>query len=181
MIKFFFCAILPATITLQSCGSQNNSTETNQPPVIVNQDEIPETAQIEGSATDTAIYNESPVSGNEGSEVIQNEPRQSNPQTKKEIEKITVSFISIGEGIDFEAMTNYKDFIDNWKSSVGKSVSYETIGWGREGETDFCIDMTNISDSESKKFLAETREKIKNNSLVQIETNQQCKESRIRK
>lgn len=172
MIKYIFCAFLPAVITVQSCGSQSNNTESKSP-VKVEQGEIPETPKIE---EDTSTKN----SDVQDQTAPANEPRQA-AQSKKEIEKITVSFISIGEGIDYEAMKNYKDFLENWKSSSGKELSYETIGWGREGETDFCVDMTNISDNESKRFLSETRDRVKDNSLVQIETNQQCKESRIRK
>jgi hypothetical protein len=182
MIKYIFCAFLPAAIALTSCGSPTN-TENEQSPVTEERGEIPETSQWEEPVADESAHDNERIS--EGSSTdqteIKNETRQRPPQNKKEIEKITVSFISIGEGIDYERMTGYQEVLENWKSAAGKTLSYESIGWGREGETDFCIDMTNISDTESKKFLSETRERFKDNSLVQIETNQECKESRIRK
>lgn len=180
MLKYFICAFLPASIAIHSCESSRN-TNTDQPPISVQQQDIPETPQIQEGMGDTTGNNG--VNGNTSNsgEEIQNGTRQGQQQSTKELNKITVSFISIGEGIDIEASENYKSFLDNWKSSIGKSITYETIYWGREGETDFCIDMTNISDSESRRLLSETRERVKNNSLVQIETNQECKVSRIPK
>ena len=182
MIKYLLCAFLPAIVAIQSCSPQNNNQETEQSTVTVQQDEITETPQLQETTADTSV-----TTGSETTPVVTSgadnvsDEKQSNTQTKKEIENIVVSFISIGEGIDFEVAESYKQFIDTWKSASGKSVTYETVNWGREGETDYCIDMTNISDNESKKFLSETQQRLKNNNLVKIDTNQKCREARIRK
>lgn len=183
MIKYFFCTTVSATLLLFSCGSPTTTeTESEQTGQRIERDQIPETQQLQETIMEENMEPTVEAADNTANPVQPaDNTRQNNPQNNKEINKITVSFISIGEGIDLDAAESYKSYIDNWKSASGKTLSYETIYWGREGETDYCLDMSSISDNESKKLLLETQERFKDNTLVQIETNQACKESRIRK
>ena len=185
MITSRICVFLIAGMIFASCGSpqtaEHEDTTNN-----TTQEKIAETPELEGTTLDTSYSTVTESADNVSDEKTAAttppvDEKRISQSTSKEIEKINVSFFSIGEGIDFDALKEYKSFIDSYKTASGKSLTYETINWGREGETDFCFDMTNISDNESKKFLNETREKLKDNKLVNIELNQKCKEQRIRK
>lgn len=181
MLKTIFSAVLPAAITFFSCNPNQNASNTDQESITEQSAELPEDTPTGTSTTDTTMQIDTSATPPDNVRVDETNPNPSRQtQNKKEIEGITVSFISIGEGIDGEAFKAYKAYLDNWSAS-GKKPTYETIGWGREGETDLCIDMRNVSDADAKKLLAETKQRLKDNTLVQVETNQPCKESRIRK
>ena len=58
---------------------------------------------------------------------------------KEDLYRFTVVFFSIGEGTENKYMTAFEDFIGVFAGKVGKNVDYEKTGWGREGETDYCL------------------------------------------
>ena len=68
--------------------------------------------------------------------------------------RLIVSFISKGAGTDSEKRTAFMDYVN----AHPKKPSYKTVTWGREGETDYCF---NLSELTNKKDLVDFIEGVK--------------------
>lgn len=54
--------------------------------------------------------------------------------------RLLVSFTSKGAGTDGEKRTAFLAYVD----SHAKKPAYKTVTWGREGETDYCFNLTEL-------------------------------------
>jgi hypothetical protein len=85
--------------------------------------------------------------------------------------RLIVSFKSKGAGIPSEQRQAFINYIDNHP----QKPSYQTMLWGREGETDYCFDLTELT---SKKdlvaFLDEVKRVTSGTDLVDIFENAEC-------
>ena len=57
---------------------------------------------------------------------------------------------------------------------VGKNVDYEKTGWGREGETDYCLRLNELTLKEQSDFIAQTNDVLKGAKWVHVYENQPC-------
>ncbi len=69
---------------------------------------------------------------------------QSSGNTKNLVESsnniaLKVSFISIGQGINFEASKYFPSVIEKFNKEKKVKLKYEIIPWGREGEFNYCF------------------------------------------
>jgi hypothetical protein len=92
--------------------------------------------------------------------------------------RLTVSFISIGEGTDFRAKDSMDVFISSYQLENKKELKFEAVPWGREGEIDYCFMLSELSEKEQAKFIKALRDRLKFSELVQITENQPCKQRR---
>lgn len=92
--------------------------------------------------------------------------------------RLIVSFISIGEGTDRNGKEMLDSFLNEWKTNQKKEVKYETIGWGREGEVDFCFPLTELNEKEQTQFVSGIKEKFKDHQLIQFAENEPCRHKR---
>lgn len=90
------------------------------------------------------------------------------------IYRLIVSFISIGEGTDRNGKAKLDAVLESWKQKTGKLITYEPISWGREGETDFCFKINELSAQEQELFAADMKKAFDGNQLIQITENQPC-------
>lgn len=85
--------------------------------------------------------------------------------------RLIVSFISKGAGTDSEKRTAFLAYV----ASHPKKPAYKTVIWGREGEADYCF---NLSEFSSKKELISFIEDIKKiaagTDMVHISENTEC-------
>ncbi len=88
---------------------------------------------------------------------------------------MVIMFYSIGEGIDFESLRTYEDSITAFSSRIGKNIEYQKTPWGREGETDFCMQLFELSDVEKAQFISQTKMQLKRAKWVNIFENYPCK------
>jgi hypothetical protein len=88
---------------------------------------------------------------------------------------IRVSFISIGSGIDRIARQKYESYIKEFEEQNKIIILLEKINWGREGEINYCINVTNLNKNLQKKFLEGTKNNLKDSKLVRIKENTSCK------
>lgn len=58
----------------------------------------------------------------------------SNPKVK-----LKVSFISIGQGINFEAAQYFPKFIEKFNKEHKVNLKFDIVPWGREGEMNYCF------------------------------------------
>lgn len=95
-------------------------------------------------------------------------PLKDEPSAKKY--RLIVSFASKGEGINLEKQTEFLDFVSKYKNKP----SYVTILWGREGETDYCFELKELSKKETKKFIQKIRQLFLGKELIFVEENKSC-------
>ncbi len=89
--------------------------------------------------------------------------------------RLIVSFISIGAGPDAQL----KEAIDNYIISYNKKnsieLAIEKYPWGREGETDYCMNLTEIGSDNQIVFIKGIQDIVKDSKLVFIKENEVCK------
>lgn len=106
---------------------------------------------------------------------------QNNEQTTANLYRFNVSFISIGSGTDGKARQQFLDFIKEYETKSNIKISIEVANWGREGETDYCLKLSELKSDEQSKFIADTKELLKNSKLVRYSENVICKNKREQK
>ena len=87
------------------------------------------------------------------------------------IYRVTISFISKGEGIDYKTEQSF----ENWLKQQPKHPAYETTHWGREGETNFCLKLDELSTREQDQFVKDVRTQLADKQLVFVSEHAVCK------
>ncbi|MGB0429622.1 MAG: hypothetical protein ACPGLV_04050 [Bacteroidia bacterium] len=88
--------------------------------------------------------------------------------------RFIVSFYSPGDGINRTAKNKFESFITNYETKI----TYTDTKWGREGETDYCLDLNELSESQQKAFISEVKTLLKNAKKVNFYENTTCRNSR---
>lgn len=96
------------------------------------------------------------------------------------LSRLVISFYSIGEGSEFQLITQYEDSVGSFSTRIGKNFDYKRLSWGREGETDFCFPLVELSASEQASFVNMTRSVLKKAKWVHIYENYACPKRRVR-
>lgn len=109
-----------------------------------------------------------------------NSNKQSTQDTKPADpnDRFSVSFISIGAGTDGNAKDQFEQFITAFEQKNKVKLEYEKIPWGREGEVDYCFDLTGLDTKKQAQFITETKELLKGSTLVQYKENEACQPKR---
>ena len=85
--------------------------------------------------------------------------------------RLLVSFISKGAGTDSEKRTAFLAYVDGHPSKI----SYKTITWGREGETDYCFNLSELSGKKDMVAFIESVKKIAASSdRIIVSENAEC-------
>lgn len=95
-------------------------------------------------------------------------------QAREQTSRLVVSFYSICCGIDHKAKEDLDKFIKLYEKSRGKQLKKAAVRWGREGEIDYCLKLSELSPREQKKFIAKVRTLLKRSKLVHINENVTC-------
>jgi hypothetical protein len=144
---------LLACIMLLSCSSCNKK---------LAKDKQTNAVTMQGTPSDTMSPGAGPSDQNTGG--------TGNNDDKAGTYDLVLSFYSIGGGIDLEAKEGYDKFLEGYK---GKITPEETR-WGREGEVDYCLKLSALSEGEKKDFIAKSRKVLENSKLVHIYENHRC-------
>ena len=88
--------------------------------------------------------------------------------------RLVIQFYSIGEGAEFPISNAFEDSIGSYSRKMGKTIDYRKTSWGREGETDFCLKLNELSVAEQKDFISQTRIQLKTAKWVNIYENYPC-------
>ena len=83
---------------------------------------------------------------------------------------IIVSFTSRGTGAN---STQREAFLDYVKKHP-KNIQYKTVLWGREGESDYCFKLIELTKSEQKEFISEVKKIVAGNDLIQVTEDAVC-------
>ena len=91
--------------------------------------------------------------------------------TGNSVYRLTISFISKGEGIDYKTQQSF----ENWLKAQPKHPAYEITHWGREGETNYCLKLNELSTREQGIFVRDVRTQLTDKELVFVSENAVCK------
>ena len=70
---------------------------------------------------------------------------------------LLVSFTSRSSGIDHKAKNQFDEFIKKFESDNNLTIEYEQVISGREGEVDYCFDLSKLSKSKQKTFISKSK------------------------
>jgi hypothetical protein len=109
-----------------------------------------------------------------------NSQNQTSPNTvlPDSIYRFTVSFISIGSGTDRTARQQFSQFIETFSKENNVKINTEMTNWGREGEIDYCLKLSELNNKQQEKFIADTKELLKKSELVRYYENSICRRKR---
>jgi hypothetical protein len=99
-------------------------------------------------------------------------------QASEQTQRLVVSFYSICCGIDHQAQEKLDKFIKQYEKTKRKQLTKAAVSWGREGETDYCLKLSELSPREQKRFIAKVRSLLKRSKLVHINENVACQSGR---
>jgi len=88
--------------------------------------------------------------------------------------RVIVSFISKGEGPDAKTKTSFESYVLSFGKKEGKTITYDIYSWGREGETDYCFYLKELSKGKQDDFVNGLKNLTKESSLVFINENSPC-------
>lgn len=101
------------------------------------------------------------------------------PRTKDSLQvdnyRLTINFFSIGSGTENNLMTRLEDFVGEYAGKLNKTIDYSKVGWGREGETDYCFKLNELTIQEQSNFILQVKEELKTGKWVHVYENQPCK------
>lgn len=100
-----------------------------------------------------------------GSSTSETATTSSNTQVEKY--RVIISFISKGTGTDGEKRQAIMSYIEKHPKKPTNSI----VHWGREGETDFCLNLTELSKSEQTEFVSEIKKLAAGSDLIFISEN----------
>ena len=117
---------------------------------------------------------------NNAKEASVQDDNRSNTNTKESLTtyRYIISFISKGSGVDQKAKENLNTYIKNYNSKNNTNVSYDAIKWGREGEVDYCFQLSELNKDQQSNFIFETKELLKISDLIRFSENEKCKNQR---
>ena len=88
--------------------------------------------------------------------------------------RLVILFYSIGNGTEFSISNAFEDSIGSYSLKIGKTIDYKKTAWGREGETDFCLKLNELTPAERLEFISMARSQLKIAKWVNIFENYPC-------
>lgn len=88
---------------------------------------------------------------------------------------VSISFYSIAFGPDFTAIKATDALINSWQEKTGKIIEKEVVNWGREGETDYCLNLDELDQKDQDSFIAELKSTLSTKERVNIKEKSECR------
>lgn len=89
--------------------------------------------------------------------------------------RLVVDFYSDGSGSDYKSIIGYEDSLGAYSARLKKTIDYQKKPWGREGETEFCLNLKELNPAQQNDFILFTRKVLKSAKFVNIFENHPCK------
>jgi hypothetical protein len=103
-------------------------------------------------------------------------PVTENTSTTDANYRFSVSFISIGAGTDKNAIQQFDAYIAEYQQKNKLKLSFEITKWGREGEIDYCLKLSELDKKKQELFITKTKEILQSSSLVRYKENATCRQ-----
>jgi hypothetical protein len=84
--------------------------------------------------------------------------------------RVVVSFLSKGSGIDNQVHESFLKFV----TEHPEKPKHEVYRWGREGEVDYCLQLSEFKSKSQKEFVENVKKIIGGSDMVQISENSPC-------
>jgi hypothetical protein len=94
--------------------------------------------------------------------------------SSSDLYRLVVSFYSIGSGVNREAREKFTAWIGETEKKYGKPLDVEITPWGREGEVDYCIRMSDYAAADQKKIVDSVNELLKSMEYIHVNENAPC-------
>jgi hypothetical protein len=95
-------------------------------------------------------------------------------ESNVETYRFSVSFYSIGTGIDVKAKQSFMSFLREFEEKNKVNISYETSQWGKEGEVDFCFKLAELDMKGQLAFIKESKANLSAATHVIFKENEVC-------
>ena len=90
--------------------------------------------------------------------------------TKAETYRLIVYFMSKGNGANSDQRQKFLDYV----AQHPKKPEYKSVMWGREGETDYCFKLSELSKKEQTEFVDAVKKIVEGTTLAVIKENAEC-------
>ncbi len=100
------------------------------------------------------------------------EPSES---ASKNIGDVLISFISVGAGINSIALKQLEDFLNEFEKKNSIKIKFSKITYGREGETDYCFDLSALKSDIRNMFISKSKELLNKSEHVNYLENKSCR------
>lgn len=94
----------------------------------------------------------------------------SSNDSKEQTYRLIVSFTSKGAGVNAEKRTAFLTYVE----SHPKKPANKAVLWGREGETDYCLTLKELSKKEQTDFINEVKKVVSGSDQVILSENAVC-------
>jgi len=91
-----------------------------------------------------------------------------NEQDKANKTDFSISFISLGAGIDLKLKDKIDGIISSFEKSNNIKFNHERVNWGREGEFNYNFDLKNLSTSQKEEFIENLKKTIGTSNMAHI-------------
>jgi len=89
--------------------------------------------------------------------------------------RLTISFNSIGAGIDYKTKEKYDAFIKEYEKQNKVNISFEITPWGKEGEIDYCFLLKELAPDMQLDFIKRSKEISGASKTIGVEENSPCR------
>lgn len=86
--------------------------------------------------------------------------------------RFIVSFISKGSSIDFKLRDIFVELL------INSNLEYNKVSWGHEGEIDYCLELSDLTDDEQNELIEEIKNLLAPSTLVRYKENTPCRENK---
>lgn len=93
----------------------------------------------------------------------------------KNISDVLIGFISIGAGTNTVARRQLENFITEFEKTNSVIIKFNKITYGREGETDYCFDLSALKPDLKKMFISKSKELLNKSENVNYQENKSCR------
>jgi hypothetical protein len=178
-MKKLFPITLFALLALTACNNSSTTTTTPTDSTAVADTTVkPADSTVVADTTQPATDSSAMANTNSGTDNTGTDASDQKMMPNERIVPITrftVAFISIGSGIDHAAKKQFDALVTKFEKDNKVKLPSETIGWGREGETDVCFDLSHVKVLQRAAFVSQVKATFNGNKLVQCKENTPCR------
>lgn len=90
-------------------------------------------------------------------------------------DSLVVSFYSRGEGAPFKVIKEFDSYLSDYVNQASLKDLYDRIPWGREGEIDYCLRLSQLPNNKKLALINRIREITSKTELVHVTDNGTCR------
>lgn len=85
--------------------------------------------------------------------------------------RVVIEFFSRGEGTDENAFKNIQALVNGAEKDFGKTIAIEKYSWGREGEFDYCLRLSELSEAQSSSLVEKIKAEASKSKVTRVSEN----------